>query len=168
MTTIKHRHLFMVRERRRFHLVKLSRGKFHLVALVHHWVMIIPVLSLTLHLPSPKMLQYCELKNGIKIHIWYLHVCAHYHDHYEILIRSYEEYVIVYKLSLHRYFNIKDARNNIYYVYPCTTPFWTETMSAIIPYTGNSINLGICSACCIIIDDKPRIWAIPYESVHSL
>ena len=36
-----------------------------------------------------------------------------------------------------------------------TTPFWAEPMSAIIPCTGNSIvitSLGICSACCIIID----------------
>ena len=54
--------------------------------------------------------------------------------------------------------------------------YWAETMSAIIPYTGNSINLGICSACCITIDDKDRIQGfgqflmrvcILYRDVHN-
>ena len=65
-----------------------------------------------------------------------VHVCVYvlvcedtalaYNNTFHYRSVSYEEYII---LSLHWYFNIKDAHNNIYYVHPCTTPFWTETVS---------------------------------------
>jgi len=49
-------------KRRGFHLARLSWGKFHPTAVIHHWGMMTPVLNLTPHLPSLKC--YHELQSG--------------------------------------------------------------------------------------------------------